>query len=175
MSSSSFTPHGVVTANRKHALSSPHHQPADSADSLAPKYEELGTLFAPFSDKVSITKVDATANDVPDEIAGFPTIKLFAAGKKDSPIDYTGARTVEDLAAFVRDNGSNKIDIDLDFNAEGDVEMSDAAAKKTEEMQHQAPAATEKGAAAKVTDAAKKIVEVASGGDDDNMDDHDEL
>ena len=52
---------------------------------LAPKYEELGQLFA--SDELSklviIAKVDATANDVPDEIQGFPTIKLFPAGKKD--------------------------------------------------------------------------------------------
>src|ERR1700761_4917632 len=34
--------------------------------SLAPKYDELGELFAPFADKVVIAKVDATANDVPD-------------------------------------------------------------------------------------------------------------
>lgn len=78
---------------------------------LAPKYDELGELFKPFSDKVVIAKVDATANDVPDDIQGFPTIKLFVAGKKDDPVNYSGARTVEDLAAFVKDNGKYAIDV----------------------------------------------------------------
>jgi protein disulfide-isomerase A1 len=78
---------------------------------LAPKYEELGELYATdeFSKLVTIAKVDATANDVPDEIQGFPTIKLFPAGKKDSPVDYTGSRTIEDLVQFIKDNGSHKV------------------------------------------------------------------
>ncbi|KAF8456757.1 disulfide-isomerase [Kalaharituber pfeilii] len=81
--------------------------------SLAPKYEELAALYfnkPEFAEKVIIAKVDATANDVPDEIQGFPTIKLFPAGKKDSPVDYQGSRTVEDLANFVRDHGAHKVD-----------------------------------------------------------------
>lgn len=80
---------------------------------LAPKYEELAGLYfnnPEFAAKVLVAKVDATANDVPDEIQGFPTIKLFPGGKKDSPVDYQGDRTVEDLANFIRDNGSYKID-----------------------------------------------------------------
>lgn len=81
--------------------------------SLAPKYEELARLYAENPDlasKVTIAKIDATANDVPDEIQGFPTIKLFPAGSKDSPIDYTGSRTVEDLANFIKENGKHKVD-----------------------------------------------------------------
>ncbi|OJD25315.1 protein disulfide-isomerase domain [Blastomyces percursus] len=80
---------------------------------LAPKYDQLGQLYVDnpeFATKVTIAKVDATANDVPDEIQGFPTIKLFPAGSKDSPVDYTGSRTVEDLANFVRDNGKYGVD-----------------------------------------------------------------
>ena len=82
--------------------------------SLAPKYEELGGLYwynNDFNKLVTVAKVDATANDVPDEIQGFPTIKLFPAGEKNkTPIEYTGSRTVEDLANFIRDHGSHKID-----------------------------------------------------------------
>ena len=80
---------------------------------LAPKYEELAKLYfdnPEFASKVIVAKVDATANDVPDEVQGFPTIKLFPAGKKDSPVDYQGSRTVEDLANFIRDNGAYKVD-----------------------------------------------------------------
>ena len=80
---------------------------------LAPQYEELANLYVnnpEFSDKVTVAKIDATANDTPDEITGFPTIKLYPAGKKDSPINYEGDRTVEDMANFIRDSGSHKID-----------------------------------------------------------------
>lgn len=62
------------------------------------------------SSKVTIAKIDATRNDVPDEIEGFPTIKLYPASSKDSPVDYIGSRTVEDLIGFVRDNGKHHVD-----------------------------------------------------------------
>lgn len=32
--------------------------------------------------------------------AGFPTIKVFKAGKKGSPTDYQGGRTAADIVAF---------------------------------------------------------------------------
>jgi protein disulfide-isomerase A1 len=81
--------------------------------SLAPKYDELAKLYTENSDfdsKVTIAKIDATTNDVPEDIQGFPTIKLFPAGAKDAPVNYAGARTVEDLANFVKEHGTHKID-----------------------------------------------------------------
>lgn len=135
---------------------------------LSPKYDELGTKFGPFADKATIAKVDATANDVPDEIQGFPTIKLFPAGKKDQPLTYSGARTVEDLAAFVRDNGSNKVDVD------GPEAASASKAADAETMQHQAPAATvAKKAAEAVAEGVQKIVDAGAGSE--GIEDHDEL
>lgn len=141
--------------------------------SLAPKYDELGGLFKSHADKVVIAKVDATANDVPDEIQGFPTIKLFKAGSKSEPIDYQGSRTVEDLAAFIRDNGSHGIDVLLDAD-------NTKAAVDTEGMPHQAPAATKaaEGVAQKVKDAVKGAAEVIKDAVidvDDTVEDHDEL
>lgn len=81
--------------------------------SLAPKYEELGALYAnsEFKDKIVIAKVDATANDVPDEIQGFPTIKMYPAGAKDKPVTYSGSRTVEDLIKFIAENGKYKAEV----------------------------------------------------------------
>jgi protein disulfide-isomerase A1 len=74
---------------------------------LAPKYDDLAAQYADseFKDKVVIAKVDATQNDVPDEIQGFPTIKIYPAGGKDAPVTYQGSRTVEDLISFIKDNG----------------------------------------------------------------------
>lgn len=146
---------------------------------LSPKYDDLGSMFKENEDKVTIAKVDATANDVPEEIQGFPTIKLYPAGKKDAPVDYSGPRTAEDLAAFVRDNGSNKVEFTLPVADEDeDGEATSSASSKdaqSETMQHQAPAASKvKEGAKKATEAAQKVVEAASGGDD-GVDDHDEL
>lgn len=149
--------------------------------SLAPKYEELAQMYAPYADKVVVAKVDATANDVPDEIQGFPTIKLYAAGKKDAPIEYSGARTTEDLAAFIGKDGSNKVSVLVEEDEDEASESSSAKASAKETMQHQAPAATEaakegakEGAAKvaeKVAEGAAKIVDAAAGSDED----HDEL
>ncbi|KAI0404237.1 protein disulfide-isomerase [Xylaria palmicola] len=96
---------------------------------LAPKYDELASLYAnsEFKDKVVIAKVDATANDVPDEIRGFPTIKLYPAGAKSEPVTYSGSRTVEDLISFIKENGKYKAEVE----------------EKKEEETPVAPAATE--------------------------------
>ncbi|KAL1800367.1 hypothetical protein ACET3X_000709 [Alternaria dauci] len=97
---------------------------------LAPKYEELGQLYASddLSKLVTVAKVDATLNDVPDEIQGFPTIKLFPAGKKDSPIDYSGSRTVADLAQFIQENGSHKVAVTVSEDVEDATESAKASA-----------------------------------------------
>ncbi|KJZ76566.1 Protein disulfide-isomerase [Hirsutella minnesotensis 3608] len=120
---------------------------------LAPKYDQLGKLYAEseFKDKVVIAKVDATANDVPDDIGGFPTIKLFPAGGKE-PVTYSGARTIEDLIEFVKENGKYK----------AAVSVKEAG---TEEA---APAATEKKEAKKEEKKEEKKQEKAT-------DEHDEL
>ncbi|PFH62554.1 hypothetical protein XA68_13136 [Ophiocordyceps unilateralis] len=97
---------------------------------LAPKYEQLAAQYAEseYKDKIVIAKVDATANDVPDDVAGFPTIKLFPAGAKDAPITYSGSRTVEDLVTFIKENGKYKAGISI--KAEGTDEAAPAATDK---------------------------------------------
>lgn len=100
---------------------------------LAPKYETLASMYADseFKDKVVIAKVDATTNDVPDEIQGFPTIKLYPAGAKSDPVNYSGSRTVEDLVKFIKENGKYKAEV----------------SEKTEDETPVAPAASESEAA----------------------------
>lgn len=126
-----------------------------------------------YSSQITIAKVDATANDVPDEISGFPTIKLFPAGSKDSPITYSGSRTIEDLANFIKENGKYKVDVyegkkDNETEEGGDIPMPDA-----EEMGKAAEAATEKvkEKASEATEAAK----TAMGDSDHDGAEHDEL
>lgn len=146
---------------------------------LAPNYEKLAKMYTDvedFNSKVTIAKIDATANDVPDDISGFPTIKLYPAGAKDSPVEYQGSRTIEDLANFVRDNGKYKID--------AYVEEKEATETDTDEtMAQAAPAATAddaegivdkvKSAAADAADAAKTVI--ADTDSDAGAEEHDEL
>ena len=108
---------------------------------LAPKYDILADLYVKqgHEDKVTIAKVDATANDVPDEIQGFPTIKLYKAGDKENPITYSGSRDIEDLIKFVKENGKYGVNVDYDQAATADQ----AQKPITEKMAEQAQAATE--------------------------------
>lgn len=144
---------------------------------LAPKYEELASMYTSnpsLSSQVVIAKVDATANDVPDEIQGFPTIKLFPAGSKDSPVLYSGSRTIEDLAAFIKENGKYKADA-YDGKNDTDEVMSDA-----EGMGQAAPAATEKATEgadkvkSQISEATEAVKTAIKDSDQDNAE-HDEL
>lgn len=110
-----------------------------------------------------MAKIDATQNDVPDEIAGFPTIKLYPAGAKDSPVDYSGSRTLEDLAAFIHDNGKHAVD-GLTAKKGEDVEMENVSSAASDTLAKAAPAATTVAESAKsgVKEAAKSVVSEAA-------------
>jgi len=127
---------------------------------LAPKYEQLASAYAIHSDKVTIAKCDATLNDVADDIKGFPTIILYPAGKKDSPVDYSGDRSIESLVEFIKEKGTHGIEVAV----EEPVLMQDQG--------QAAPAATpvvEK--VEKVKEAAAKVADAVMG--DEGV--HDEL
>ncbi|RQM06990.1 hypothetical protein DH86_00000132 [Scytalidium sp. 3C] len=135
---------------------------------LAPKYDILGNLYKEngLSDKVTIAKVDATNNDVPDEIQGFPTIKLFKAGDKSNPVTYSGSRSIEDLIKFIKENGKHGVEVTYDENA--DTQKTTAApttAKQAEAATEEAKTATEDATETTATEAAKSAA----------ADEHDEL
>lgn len=100
---------------------------------LAPKYEQLASHYASseFKDKVVIAKVDATANDIPDDISGFPTIKMYPAGAKKDPVTYSGSRTIVDLAEFIKENGKYKASVSI--KEEGTEEAAPAATEKKDQ------------------------------------------
>lgn len=177
----------VMDQNEKDVLVEYYAPWCGHCKNLAPTYEALGELYQSngFGSKVVIAKVDATANDVPEKIQGFPTIKLYPAGGKDSPIDYSGSRTMDDLANFIKDNGSNKVDVlaaqaAKDESGEKDTDGDEAMTEIPDTMARAAPAATEapSGAGQKIIDAVKDAAGVVStfvADDEVPQDHHDEL
>ena len=114
----------LVINNEKDVLLEYYTQSCGPCKALAPTFEKLARLYSSSStssDRVTIAKIDAEANDVPDNIRGFPTLKLFPAGSKESPVLYTGSRTIEDMANFVRDNGKHKIHLRLNRNMDDQI------------------------------------------------------
>jgi len=77
--------------------------------SLAPIWEQLAEKVKTLPNLV-IAKMDATSNDVPPKygIRGFPTLKLFPADAKLTPVDYNGDRSLDDLYQFVLQHSSSK-------------------------------------------------------------------
>jgi len=73
--------------------------------SLAPKFEKLGESFAD-TPSIVIAKIDATENDTPVDIRGFPTLMFYPADDKANPLTYEGDRTEQAMAAFVRENAA---------------------------------------------------------------------
>ncbi len=170
----------VVINNEKDVLVEFYAPWCGHCKALAPKYEELGQLYKSdeLSKLVTIAKVDATTNDVPDEIQGFPTIKLFAAGKKDSPVDYSGSRTIEDLITFIKENGSHKVDVTYEEKG-ADEKLAEQAKAATDEVKEGAAKATEKvkEGASKASETASSVASEASKAASSAVseEDHDEL
>lgn len=68
---------------------------------LEPIWTELGEAVKAM-EGITIAKMDATANDVPDDkisVKGFPTIKFVTKGGEVK--DYTGGRALEDFKKFL--------------------------------------------------------------------------
>jgi len=71
---------------------------------LAPKWEALGEEFKE-TPSIVIAKVDATENDTPADIQGFPTIIYYPANNKNGLV-YRGERTKEAFSSYVRENAA---------------------------------------------------------------------
>mmetsp|Transcript_18428 Transcript_18428/g.46878 ORF Transcript_18428/g.46878 Transcript_18428/m.46878 type:complete len:474 (-) Transcript_18428:156-1577(-) len=86
--------------------------------SLAPIYEDLGKKLADNANIV-IAKIDATANWYPDsvEVQGYPTIFLFRAKDKKTPVSFDGDRTVEGFESWLKEKA------DTAFGAHGKEEL----------------------------------------------------
>ncbi len=102
--------------------------PCGPCEVLQPTVEALAQLYASdpqLRDQVTVGKVMYDANDTPERgIRAFPTIKLFPAASKGSPVIFEEARTLDDLANFIRDEGTYHAGFRSLAEAEGQAQKS---------------------------------------------------
>lgn len=86
---------------------------------FAPKYEKLAEILKDVKSLV-IAKMDGTANEVhPDfNVEGFPTIYLAAAGKKSSPVQFTGKRDLASIVSWLKKQTTHPIQYSEDIPEE---------------------------------------------------------
>ncbi|POS83677.1 hypothetical protein EPUL_004741 [Erysiphe pulchra] len=103
----------IVINNDKDVVVEFYGSMCKAIKAFAPKYDALGQLYKDknLTDKVTIAKIDASANDVTQNITEYPTIMLFKAGDKKNPITYDGDQEIEELVAFVK-QGNNNVSIE---------------------------------------------------------------
>merc|ERR1712087_205744 len=71
---------------------------------LAPEYEKVGEAFSNV-DSVIVAKADATENDFPEDIKGFPTLMFYPKGQTEA-VKYGGDRKQEAIIEFIKENMS---------------------------------------------------------------------
>mmetsp|Transcript_9064 Transcript_9064/g.8237 ORF Transcript_9064/g.8237 Transcript_9064/m.8237 type:complete len:238 (-) Transcript_9064:187-900(-) len=76
---------------------------------LSPIYSALGEKVKHLRSTLKIVKVDATQNELSFKVDAFPTILLYPAGRKYSPVEFHGRRTVENFIEFLKSNAVHKI------------------------------------------------------------------
>lgn len=81
---------------------------------LKPIWDQLGERYADLKDKITIAKMEATENDLPEsagfQISGFPTLKFKKAGTKDF-IEYDGDRSLDSFIAFIEEHAVNDLEV----------------------------------------------------------------
>jgi len=71
---------------------------------LAPEYEKVGEAFGDV-DSVVIAKIDATENDTPEDIKGFPTLLFYPKGETTA-VKYGGDRTQEAIVEWIKEHAT---------------------------------------------------------------------
>lgn len=87
---------------------------------MAPYYHELAKILASHKN-IIVAKVDSTKNEVKGvPISSYPTIKLWTKGKKESPIDFDGDRTIRGFLSFLKEHVP-ELDVEIPEDKKEDV------------------------------------------------------
>jgi len=76
---------------------------------LAPEYDKVGQVFQDAKEKMVIAKIDATENDTPEQIKGFPTLIFYPKGTSQG-VKYEGGRTADAMITWLKEHASHDLD-----------------------------------------------------------------
>ena len=100
----------IVINNEKDVLVEFYAPWCGHCKALAPEYKLVAQHYAQ-DDDVEIVKMDATKHKHPSaDIKSYPTLKLYAKGKKGTPIDgeFKSTRTKDGILEFIEKNRASK-------------------------------------------------------------------
>ena len=76
---------------------------------LAPIYKTVAETLKE-NEMIKLVEIDATKNDVEGiSVHSFPTVYLYQAGKKKTPLKFEGDRTEEGITKFLQEKCTNPI------------------------------------------------------------------
>ncbi len=76
---------------------------SEQCKQIHPIWDQLAESLT--SETLRIARMDSTSNETDQvTITSFPTLMLFPAGKKDSPLTYSGEPTLDNFKTFLREN-----------------------------------------------------------------------
>lgn len=108
----------LVIDSDKHVLLEVYAPWCGHCKQLAPIYDELAKKLQGINDIV-IAKMDGTANEYAGlNVQGFPTLKFYKKGKKSSPMDFSGDRTVDGFIKFLEKETGIKVGKDKEASNE---------------------------------------------------------
>ncbi|KRX00097.1 Thioredoxin-like fold [Pseudocohnilembus persalinus] len=103
----------IVMNNQKDVLLELYAPWCGHCKKLAPEWDAAAERLQA-NPNIVIAKCDATANEIPDiQIQGYPTLKFFPNGSKNSPIEFNGDRNADGIIAFLKEKTTHPW-VDLD-------------------------------------------------------------
>lgn len=98
----------IVMSSKKDVMVEYYAPWCGHCKSLQPKYDELAGKMKQkgYDDKVVIGKMDATANESPETVTGFPKLVFYPAVKNPmkKKMEYNGAREMQNMYDFIVEN-----------------------------------------------------------------------
>jgi protein disulfide-isomerase A1 len=107
----------IVLDNDRDVLVEYYTEDCAPCEVLVPELEKLARAYAcdeKEGNLVTVAKMNLDENDALDrDIRGFPFIKLYPAGKKNSPVTYRGDQRAVAWATFIKENGTHGVEVNV--------------------------------------------------------------
>ncbi|KAK1756975.1 thioredoxin-like domain-containing protein [Echria macrotheca] len=106
----------IVLNNNRDVVVEYSRDDCAGCDALAPQWRKLAELAAGEQDRLTVATMNFDHNDALDkDIRGFPSIKMYPAGRKDKPVAYNAEQGhgLQKWAKFIQEAGTHGVQISV--------------------------------------------------------------